>query len=116
MPGLRTEQGELLQWLVQGRRETLFLIFLWASMVNSAKSALPTIHQPPRSTRDARSGGGTSSPCSFSSLGGRFFPAGPSFRPGEMGALELFCFIQNRSPLTLVAGPSQRGILLLVFD
>jgi hypothetical protein len=54
------------------------------------------------------SGGGTSSPCNFSSLGGRFFPAGPSFRPGEMGTVELFCFINGRASLTLVAGASQR--------
>jgi hypothetical protein len=44
---------------------------------------------------EALSGGGTSSPCSFSTLGGRLFPAGPSLRPGEMRTVEVFGFIQE---------------------
>lgn len=38
------------------------------------------------------SGGGKSSPLSFSTFGGRCFPAGPSFEPGEIGIAELLRF------------------------
>ena len=48
-----------------------------------------------RFSSDARSGGGTSSPLSFSTFGGRFFPAGPSLLPGEMGAGQVPCFMQQ---------------------
>jgi hypothetical protein len=40
----------------------------------------------------ACSGGGDSSPLSFSTFGGRCFPAGPSFEPGEIGIAELLRF------------------------
>ena len=38
------------------------------------------------------SGGGNSSPLSFSIFGGRFFPAGPSLEPGETDVAELLRF------------------------
>ena len=65
--------------------------------------------------REARSGGGTSPPCSFSTLGGRFFPAGPSLRPGEIGVVDVFCFIKEVDSSMTVHSCVDRNSKTLLF-